>query len=255
MWLWPSSRHTRVSTIVSGVSPEQVEFLLEWYILTFWTGLLSTLLQPRVSRVPKWRKARCNEETENVFYHFICLLVFTFVKCVIKLWEMNWTSKIYLFRHLPNEFMHFPPNCPWKDPKSWKQPGMIRPCQQCLFWLWTLVSRSGEHTRCACSSLSHAFGYLPLSFVVNWASDTHLWLPSLLFLRNPPSGNKTIHFLSVVKYVFRRCSFNLSSCTERNSFPYRMKNMYKQPFIPLQCNKNVTDNNWTVLHMIVLVLE
>ena len=53
------------------------------------------------SRVPKWRKARCNETTENVFYHFICLLVCTFVKCVIKLQEIKCTSKICLFIHIP----------------------------------------------------------------------------------------------------------------------------------------------------------
>ena len=59
-----------VSTIVSGVSPERVEFQVEWRNWTFWTWLFSTLLQPRVSRVPKWRWARCNEANENVFYHF-----------------------------------------------------------------------------------------------------------------------------------------------------------------------------------------
>ena len=105
VWLnasqWPSSRRTRVSTIVSGVSPERVEFPLEWRNLTFWTRLFSTLLQPRVSRVPKWRKARCKEATENVFYHFICLLVCAFVKFAIKLQEIKGTSKICLFIHLP----------------------------------------------------------------------------------------------------------------------------------------------------------
>ena len=123
----PSSRRTRVSTIVSGVSLERVEL----HNLTLWTRLLSTLLQPRVSWVPKWRKARCNGATENVFYHFICLLACTFVKCMIKLREIKWTS-IYsdIFQ---NEFnMHFPPNCPWKDPKNWQQPGTIR-CHKLLF--------------------------------------------------------------------------------------------------------------------------
>ena len=106
LYLRPSSRSTRVSTVVSGVSPERVEFPLEWRNLTFRTRLLSTLLQPRVSRVPKWRKARCKEATKNVFYHFICLLVCTFVKCVIKLREIKWTSTLYFFRHLPKWILH-----------------------------------------------------------------------------------------------------------------------------------------------------
>ena len=133
---WPSSRRTRVSTIVSEVSPEQIEFLHEWHNLTFWTQLLLTLLQPGVSQVPKWQKARCNEATENVFYHFICLLVWTFVKCLIKLWEIKWTSKTSLFRHLPKWFYAL-----WKDPESWKQPSTIR-CHTSAFSLHWIKSKT-----------------------------------------------------------------------------------------------------------------
>ena len=59
-----------------------------------------TLTTEPPRRGPKWRRAKCNEATENVFYHFICLLVCAFVKCVIKLQEIKCTSKTCLFIHL-----------------------------------------------------------------------------------------------------------------------------------------------------------
>ena len=139
---WPSSRRTRVSTIVSWVSPERVEFRLEWRNLTFWTRLLSTLLQPRVSRVPKWRKARCKEATENVFYHFICLLVCTFVKCVIKLWEIKWTSKIYLFRHLAKWFYAFSSELSMKRYKKLKTTWGTIWCHTSAFSLHWIKSKN-----------------------------------------------------------------------------------------------------------------
>ena len=129
----PSSWHTRVSTIVSGVSPDRVEFPLEWRNLTFWARLLSTLLQPRVSRVPKWRKARCNEATENVFHHFICLLGCTFVKCMIKLQEIKWTSKIYLSRHLPIWFYAFSSELSMKRSNKLKTTGYNTVSHLCFF--------------------------------------------------------------------------------------------------------------------------
>ena len=126
----------------------RVELPLEWRNLTFWTRLLSTLLQPRVSRVPNWRKARCNEGTEHVFCHFICLLVCTFVKWVIKLQEIKWTSKIYLFRHLPNWFYAFSSELSIKRSKRLKTTRYNTASHLCFFATFNKEQKSSYLQLC-----------------------------------------------------------------------------------------------------------
>ena len=51
------------------------------------------------------------------------LLVCTFVKCLIKLQEIKWISKIYLFRHLPKGIYEFSSEFSMKRSKKLKTTG------------------------------------------------------------------------------------------------------------------------------------